>query len=61
MGTGLLGSPSVSLPPSLDKPGWSDHFLLCLFVFLDLLSSNLGSIDSCQKQMSVTISSCMFI
>lgn len=61
MGTGLLGSLSVSPPSLLDKPGWSDHFFLCLFVFLDFLSSNLGSTDSCQKQKSVTISSCMFI
>lgn len=54
------GELSPALLLSMEKPWWLKHFFLHLFVFLDF-SSNLGSIDSRQKQMPVTISLvCLF-
>lgn len=55
VGEGLMGkSVCLALPPSLTGLA---RMLVCVSRF----SSNLGSIDSCQKQMPVTIFSCMFI
>lgn len=52
---------SVHLPPSLTRQASMAQPLFLVLVCVCRFSSNLGSIDSRQKQMPVTIFSCMFI
>lgn len=52
---------SVSFPLSLPRQAWTAQPLFLVLVCVSRFSSNLGSIDSRQKQMPVTIFSCMFI